>query len=160
MASSDSRTIVMVDSGNGGFSPVEVKTGAEANGQTEVTEGLKAGQKVVASGQFLLDSEASLRGTATRMESASAPAAAVAVQEHEGVGLIEAVSPDGITISHGPIPTLNWRAMTMEFMAPPTGLPKDLTAGQQIRFRFHLDEDGMAVLSSVQPASAPGGTKP
>lgn len=155
-----SRTIVMIDSGNGGFSPVEVKTGAEANGQTEVTDGLKAGQKVVASGQFLLDSEASLRGTATRMESASAPAAAVAVQEHEGVGRIEAVSPDGITISHGPIPTLNWRAMTMEFMAPPTGLPKDLKAGQQIRFRFHLDGDGMAVLSSVQPASAPGGTKP
>lgn len=155
-----SRTIVMVDTGNGGFSPVEVKTGAEASGQTEVTAGLKAGQKVVASGQFLLDSEASLRGTATRMESASAPAAAVAVQEHEGVGRIEAVSPDGITISHGPIPTLNWRAMTMEFMAPPTGLPKDLKAGQQIRFRFHLDGDGMAVLSSVQPASAPGGPQP
>lgn len=156
-----SRTIVMVEAGNGGFSPVEVKTGAESNGQTEVTEGLKAGQKVVASGQFLLDSEASLRGATTRMENASAPSAAAApVQEHEGVGRIEAVSPDGITISHGPIPTLNWRAMTMEFMAPPTGLPKDLKAGQQIRFRFHLDGDGMAVLSSVQPASAPGGTKP
>ncbi|NKQ99581.1 efflux RND transporter periplasmic adaptor subunit, partial len=41
------RTIVMVDAGNGGFNPIEVKTGAEANGQTEVTDGLSAGQKVV-----------------------------------------------------------------------------------------------------------------
>ncbi|MDF6804837.1 efflux RND transporter periplasmic adaptor subunit, partial [Escherichia coli] len=61
------RTIAMAEAGNGGFNPVEVKTGAEANGQTEITEGLKVGQKVVASGQFLLDSEASLRGATTRM---------------------------------------------------------------------------------------------
>ncbi|WP_368854600.1 efflux RND transporter periplasmic adaptor subunit, partial [Enterobacter hormaechei] len=95
------RTIVMVDAGNGGFNPIEVKTGAEANGQTEVTDGLSAGQKVVVSGQFLIDSEASLRGTAQRMASppaASAPAAAAI--EHEGVGRIEAVTSEGLTISH------------------------------------------------------------
>lgn len=155
------RTIAMVEVANGGFSPVEVKTGAEADGQTEVTAGLKVGQKVVASGQFLLDSEASLRGTATRMESASTPAApAMAGPEHEGIGRIEAMSPEALTLSHGPIPTIHWGAMTMDFKAPPSGLPKGLKEGQQVRFKFHMDADDEPVLSSVQPASTAGETKP
>ncbi|MDW3687153.1 efflux RND transporter periplasmic adaptor subunit [Cupriavidus sp. CV2] len=162
-----SRTVAMVETGNGGFSPVEVKTGAEAGGQTEVTEGLKAGQKVVVSGQFLLDSEASLRGAATRMESASAPSAspasaasAASAAEHEGVGRIEAITPEGLTLSHGPIPTLQWGAMTMDFEAPAGGLPKGLKAGQEVRFRFRMNSDGVPVLSSVQPVAGGAGGKP
>jgi membrane fusion protein, copper/silver efflux system len=45
----------------GGFSPVEVTLGQEVGDRTVITSGLTEGQKVVASGQFLLDSEASLR---------------------------------------------------------------------------------------------------
>jgi Cu(I)/Ag(I) efflux system membrane fusion protein len=48
--------------------PVDVEIGIEANGQTEIKRGLEAGQRVAASGQFLLDSEASLRAAETRME--------------------------------------------------------------------------------------------
>jgi Cu(I)/Ag(I) efflux system membrane fusion protein len=155
-----SRTIAMVET-NGGFNPVEVKTGAEANGQTEVVEGLKAGQKVVASGQFLLDSEASLRGTATRMESASAPSPSAATgPEHEGTGKIEAITPNGLTLSHGPITTLQWGAMTMDFKAPAAGVPKDLKVGQQVRFRFRMDSDDTPVLTFVQPATGSEGGKP
>lgn len=58
----------MVAKGEGGFDPVEVKAGATAGGQSEILEGLKAGQQVVVSGQFLIDSEASLRGTVARMQ--------------------------------------------------------------------------------------------
>lgn len=61
------RSVVMLALGEGKFAPADVETGAEANGMTEIRKGLQAGQKVVVSGQFLLDSEASLRGTATRM---------------------------------------------------------------------------------------------
>lgn len=35
---------------------------------------------------------------------------------------------------------------------PPTGMPKGFKPGDRVRFRFHLDKDGMAVLSSVEPA--------
>ena len=41
--------------------------GAEEGGRTEILEGLKGGERVVASGQFLIDSEASLRGAERRM---------------------------------------------------------------------------------------------
>jgi Cu(I)/Ag(I) efflux system membrane fusion protein len=47
--------------------PVDVETGGESNGLTEIRKGLAAGQKVVTSGQFLVDSEASLKGSVARM---------------------------------------------------------------------------------------------
>jgi len=60
------RTLVMLAVGKGRFRPAEVRTAREAGGQTEIVAGLTAGEKVVASGQFLLDSEASLTGVAAR----------------------------------------------------------------------------------------------
>ena len=61
----------MVVEGNGSFMPVEVERGLEANGQTEITKGLQVGQRVVLSGQFLVDSEASLKGVLARQGAAS-----------------------------------------------------------------------------------------
>lgn len=60
------RTIVMLATGDGRYRPAAVRTGREAGGQTEVLAGLAAGEQIVASGQFLLDSEASLTGIAAR----------------------------------------------------------------------------------------------
>jgi Cu(I)/Ag(I) efflux system membrane fusion protein len=66
------RSVVIVALGDGRFAPAEVETGAETAGQTEIRKGLAAGQQVVVSGQFLIDSEASLKGTLGRMGDASA----------------------------------------------------------------------------------------
>lgn len=60
------RTIVMLATGDGRYHPAEVRAGREGGGQTEILRGLAVGEKVVASGQFLLDSEASLTGIAVR----------------------------------------------------------------------------------------------
>lgn len=60
------RTLVMLADPRGRYRPAVVRTGRDAVGQTEVLEGLADGEKVVASGQFLLDSEASLTGIAAR----------------------------------------------------------------------------------------------
>lgn len=56
------RAVVMLAEGGGNFRPVAVEPGREADGQTEIRRGLQVGQQVVISGQFLIDSEASLRG--------------------------------------------------------------------------------------------------
>ncbi len=56
------RTLVMTAADGGRFQPVEVRIGRENGDRTEILAGLNEGQKVVASGQFLLDSEASLNG--------------------------------------------------------------------------------------------------
>ena len=60
------RTIVMLAKQDGRYQPAEVRTGREGGGQTEILAGLATGEKVVASGQFLLDSEASLTGVPVR----------------------------------------------------------------------------------------------
>lgn len=60
------RTIVMLAMSDGRYHPAEVRAGREGGGQTEILEGLAVGEKVIASGQFLLDSEASLTGIAVR----------------------------------------------------------------------------------------------
>lgn len=61
------RTVVIVADAGGAFRPVEVRTGAESGDRIAILDGLDAGARVVVSGQFLIDSEANLRGTLTRM---------------------------------------------------------------------------------------------
>lgn len=56
------RVLVMLAEEGGHYRPVEVQAGPESDGQTAVLKGLEEGQQVVTSGQFLLDSEASLKG--------------------------------------------------------------------------------------------------
>jgi Cu(I)/Ag(I) efflux system membrane fusion protein len=62
--------VVIADAAQDGkqqFKPVDVVTGDEADGMTEILKGIEPGTKVVASGQFLIDSESSLKSTLTRM---------------------------------------------------------------------------------------------
>ena len=72
------RTVVLLAAkaadGKEEFRPVDVEIGSEANGMTEIRKGLEAGQRVVASGQFLIDSEANLKETAARFSEPAAGA--------------------------------------------------------------------------------------
>lgn len=63
------RNVVIVAEDAGRYRPVEVELGPERNGEIVILSGLEAGQEVVVSGQFLIDSEASLRGAYSRMSS-------------------------------------------------------------------------------------------
>jgi Cu(I)/Ag(I) efflux system membrane fusion protein len=56
------RSIVILAEDETHFRPVRVSVGAEYAGRSQILEGLTLGQSVVASGQFLIDSEANLRG--------------------------------------------------------------------------------------------------
>jgi len=56
------RKVVYVDKGDGNFEPREVMTGVKAEKLVEVTRGLKAGDRVASSANFLIDSEAKLKG--------------------------------------------------------------------------------------------------
>lgn len=60
------RSLVMLALADGRYRPAEVHTGREGGGKTEISAGLAPGERVVASGQFLLDSEASLTGVRAR----------------------------------------------------------------------------------------------
>jgi membrane fusion protein, copper/silver efflux system len=66
------RTVVIVARDDGAFDVANVKTGADREGRTVILEGLTEGQSVVLSGQFLIDSEASLRSAVSRLGAPSA----------------------------------------------------------------------------------------
>jgi membrane fusion protein, copper/silver efflux system len=61
------RGVVIVAHEGGGFDVAAVQVGAEVDGKTTILSGLTEGQSIVLSGQFLIDSEASLRSTVSRL---------------------------------------------------------------------------------------------
>jgi Cu(I)/Ag(I) efflux system membrane fusion protein len=146
------RNIVMLAQDGGRFAPMEVELGPEANGKTVILNGLQAGQKVVASGQFLIDSEASLNGVAVQplppaesAKSVSKSAAMPAGPGIQGQGVIEAIGNGQITISHQPIPAISWPAMTMAFAMTKAVSVTSLKPGQHIRFGLEKHGDDFVV---------------
>ncbi len=66
---------VFVQTEPGRFEPRTVKTGASSDGLLEIIDGVKDGELVVSSGQFLIDSESSIREAAAKMVAPESPAA-------------------------------------------------------------------------------------
>ena len=162
------RVVVMLAEDKGKFHPVEVETGIESNGQTEIKRGLQVGQRVVVSSQFLIDSEASLKGVEARLNDAPKPTAANTAPRHDGEARIEGIGKDSITLAHGPITSLKWGAMTMDFKLPASGKPRNLEPGDKVNFEFYMDAEGLPQitrLSALAPepktaTSRPAGSKP
>ena len=65
---SGKRDVIIIDRGGGRFAPREVKVGAEAGDYYQILEGVKEGEKVVTSAQFLIDSESNLRTAISMMQ--------------------------------------------------------------------------------------------
>ena len=63
------RESVVLDLGNGQFKPVDVVSGMQSQGEVEILSGLKKGDRIVVSGQFLIDSEANLQASFSRFDS-------------------------------------------------------------------------------------------
>ncbi|MFO7603236.1 MAG: efflux RND transporter periplasmic adaptor subunit [Gammaproteobacteria bacterium] len=61
------RESVVLDRGDGRFQPVDVVAGMQSHGEVEILSGLREGERVVTSGQFLIDSEANLQASFNRL---------------------------------------------------------------------------------------------
>jgi Cu(I)/Ag(I) efflux system membrane fusion protein len=82
--------------------------------------------------------------------SGTAPSAA-AVQTHHGVGKVEAITKDEVTISHGPIPSLQWPSMTMGFKPPPSGLPGSVRVGTRVSVDIKANDSGGYEIVRIAP---------
>ncbi|WP_339913098.1 efflux RND transporter periplasmic adaptor subunit [uncultured Brevundimonas sp.] len=146
------RNLVMLAMEGGRYQPAEVRVGREAGGQTEILAGLRDGERVVASGQFLFDSEASLSGvTARSLAQAAAPSATTApapAQIYRTSGRVQAIDGRSITLAHGPVPALQWPAMTMTFTVADAVPLAGISAGSQVDFGFDM-VDGKATIRSL-----------
>jgi len=149
------RSVVIVDDGKGRFRAQEVRVGDEADSKTQVLEGVEGGEAVVLSGQFLIDSEASLTGTLARLagsnevtgsatSSTEPPAGENSATRdlHRAQGSVTKIDGDRWTIATDAIPSLDMGAMTMTFVCPqrvPTG---DIRPGQRVSFSFFRNAKG------------------
>ncbi len=136
------RTLVMLALEGGRYRPAEVRIGQEAGGQTEVLAGLAEGEKIITSGQFLIDSEASLSGVEARPVGDGPPPPPTL---HQSMGRIEKLDGDSVTLSHEPVPTLNWPAMTMSFRVEDPALLRGWRVGDRVGFAFDQRPAGPTV---------------
>jgi Cu(I)/Ag(I) efflux system membrane fusion protein len=133
------RTLVMSVE-DGSFRPVEVQVGREQNGRAEILSGLRQGQKIVLSGQFLIDSEASLKGVEARMSTAQESGTVGATsQTYRTSARVEAVAGEVLTLTHPEIPALKWPGMTMDFKLA-ADVSKKPSAGSEIDIEFRMRE--------------------
>jgi Cu(I)/Ag(I) efflux system membrane fusion protein len=149
------RRIVLVQVQEGRFEPREVKLGGRGENFVEVLEGVREGEQVVVAANFLIDAESNLKAVIGGMAGAAPAAPPPAAVGHQAEGRVDSIdlAAGTLDITHGPVPSLKWPAMTMEFKAANGALLKDLKAGQAVRFEFVERQPGEWVVTAFSPAS-------
>jgi Cu(I)/Ag(I) efflux system membrane fusion protein len=141
------RQVVIVADGAGRFESREVKTGARSEQYVEILSGVQAGDQVVLAGNFLIDSESNLKAALAGLE--KAPGAAVG---HHAEGTLDAIDAKAgtATISHQPVASLKWPAMTMEFVPANAALLDGIKPGTAISFEFVERKPGEWVITKIE----------
>jgi Cu/Ag efflux protein CusF len=161
---SGTRQIALVQIGPGRFEPREVKTGARSDNYIEVLNGIKEGEQVVVAANFLIDAESNLKAAVGGFAAATAtPASAGSViptqapaakaTGHHAQGKVEEVDVKAgtVSVSHGPVASLKWPAMTMEFKVANAALLKALKPGAIVQIEFVERGPGEWVITRVTP---------
>jgi Cu(I)/Ag(I) efflux system membrane fusion protein len=160
---SGTRRLVFIQLAEGRFEPREIRTGARSDNYVEVLEGVKEGEEVVVAANFLIDAESNLKaaigglggqarnGDASKGSHPGKPAAT----GHKAEGRIDDVDVKAGTamITHAPVESLKWPAMTMEFTFANESLTKGLKPGSAISFEFVERKPGEWVITGIQPAT-------
>ncbi|WP_343029834.1 efflux RND transporter periplasmic adaptor subunit [Dechloromonas hortensis] len=160
---SGTRQIVLVQAKEGRFEPREVKLGARSDDRVEVIDGVRDGEQVVVAANFLIDAESNLKaavggfGHSSHGGAAPSDKSAAAKVGNKAEGKVEEVDAKAgtVSITHGPVASLNWPGMTMEFKPANEAIMKQLKPGAAIDFEFVERGQGEWVITSVQPASQP-----
>ncbi|KTF15272.1 efflux RND transporter periplasmic adaptor subunit [Pseudoalteromonas sp. H105] len=136
---------VVVALGEGRFKSVAVALGRSDNNDTVILSGLKEGDKVVTSAQFLLDSESSKSSDFKRMQT---PIEAARVW---GKGVVNNVMKHHrmVNISHEPMDELGWPSMTMDFTLAEGMDMQALKAGQTLHFELTKAAEGNYLISGI-----------
>jgi Cu(I)/Ag(I) efflux system membrane fusion protein len=158
---SGTRQVVLLQKGAGRFEPREVKLGTRSDEYVEVREGLAEGEAVVIAANFLIDAESNLKAALGGLTAApdTAPAQSGKTVSHQATGTLEAIDAKGgiVTITHGPVASLKWPAMTMDFILANPSLTDKLKAGNPVEIEFVERKPGEWVITRMQ---AKAETKP
>ncbi|MGB8053618.1 MAG: copper-binding protein, partial [Azonexus sp.] len=146
---SGTKQTVLIALGDGRFEPREVKLGARGDGLVEVQSGLKDGEVVVTRANFLIDAESNLKAALGGMQKAEA--ASPAPVGHRAEGTLNGIdlAAGTVTISHGPVPSLNWPSMKMDFVLANPALVAGIAPGTGVVIEFVERGQGEWVITSL-----------
>jgi len=163
---SGTRQVVLIQKGEGRFESREVRLGARSDTDVEILDGVKEGEQVVVTANFLIDAESNLKAAISGFGQSGTKEV---VQEtpvakgtsHHAEGTIDEIDVKSgtISLSHGPIASLKWPAMTMEFKVANTALLEDLKPGAMITAEFVERQPGEWVITDIKPMNM-GSTAP
>lgn len=158
---SGSRQVILLALGAGKFKPQPVKLGLRGKEYVEVLEGVQAGDRVVVAANFLIDAESNLKAALADFTAAgdeTGGGAAQASARYRATGRLEGIDAAAgtVSVSHAPIPALNWPAMTMDFNLAAPEVIKGIAPGTPIRFEFEQRGAGDFAIIGVQADSASG----
>jgi RND family efflux transporter MFP subunit len=153
------RRIVLVQGGPGRFDPREVELGRRGANLVEVIRGVKEGEQVVVAANFLIDAESNLKAVIGGMAgsgAAAGPGGATPAVGHRAEGSVASIDAKAGTLdlNHGPVASLKWPAMTMEFTAANAALLEGLKPGQAVSFEFVERQPGEYVVTSIAARQA------
>lgn len=164
---SGTRQIVLVQLAPGRFEPRVVRLGGRGENHVEVLEGIAEGEQVVISANFLIDAESNLKaalsGLGEHVGSAAAgqkqpdtqPPSKSAEVGHRAQGTLNAINADGtVNITHGPVETLDWPGMTMDFALANSSLAENAGIGSAIAFEIVERQPGEWVITRLQAKAA------
>ena len=149
---SGSRQVVIVQLGEGRFAPRPVKIGQRGSDFVQVLDGLKEGELVVTAANFLIDAESNLKAALGGMQKAEA--ARPGTVGHKAEGTLNAIDGASVTISHGPVPSLNWPSMKMDFVLANPALVAGVKPGTAVTIEFVERQPGEWVITSLQQQAA------
>ncbi len=138
---------VIVSLGEGRYQPRNVVAGIEVGNWVEILSGLEVGEEVVTSGQFLIDSEASIKASLQRMTSTSKATAPVGPAKIMGSGVLKELLPDEnkVNMAHDPIPALGWPDMVMYFKVKAEVDLSGFKPEEKVRFELEESGDGYVI---------------
>lgn len=131
--------------GDGSFKSVAVTLGPQFGDKVAIQEGVEAGDSIVSSAQFLLDSESAIDSDFQRM-TAVRPAQVWTQGEVESIDLANRT----LMVSHQPIPEWQWPAMEMEFTVADGVDMSKLTEGQTLHLQVMQEEMSTASPPSIR----------
>lgn len=156
---SGTRRIVLVQAGEGRFEPREVRLGGRDAYYVEVLDGIEAGEPVVVAANFLIDAESNLKAAVGSMAGQGHSAADTLPRAsgagHLASGTIDGLDPETgmVSVNHGPVASLQWPAMTMEFKVANAALLNGLKPGAAVTIEFVERQPGEWVITRIMPAA-------
>lgn len=139
---------VIIDKGEGRYVQRQVVAGMETGDWVEIIDGLSEGEKIVVSGQFLIDSEASLKASFMRMSEPSQNDEQVKPDKMPvAKAVVRKLMPDQgkVNLDHDPIPELGWPSMTMDFDLHPGVSVEGLNVGDTVEITLVEGANGYLI---------------